>query len=140
MIIGSSVLTILASIVVYGIARRTLREPGRPDVERPEPYLSRASGDQKEGSQRALLTIRPTGFDPREINRAPGAFLLAVDNRSGNDAVTLHLSREGGVRLRDVPLTRGHLKWREKINLPPGEYSLTEENHPDWSCRITIVP
>jgi hypothetical protein len=30
-----------------------------------------------------LTTIRPNGFDPREINSLPGRFLLAVDNENG---------------------------------------------------------
>ena len=140
-VLGVFAFTIFTSIVVYGIARHTIRKPMRTNIESPKPYLSAVSdSDQKERVQRELVTIRPTGFDPTEIRRVSGPFLLAIDNRSGSNTVTLRLSRERGDKLQDVPLTRGHLKWRERINLTTGEYSLTEENHPDWSCRITIVP
>src|SRR5258707_9850968 len=32
-----------------------------------------------------LITVRPTGFEPKEITRPPGRFLLGVDNKSGLD-------------------------------------------------------
>lgn len=75
---------------------------------------------QADRLQSELITIRPTGFDPTEIRRAQGRFLLAVDNKSGLDEVTLQLTHEGGSRVREVHLPPGQLKWREKLNLPPG--------------------
>src|SRR5687768_16455796 len=35
------------------------------------------------------LTLRPEGFDPAEVVRPAGRYMLSVDNRSGVDAVTL---------------------------------------------------
>ena len=90
--------------------------------------------------QTALITIRPTGFDPSEIGVAEGHFRIAVDNKSGLDEVTLRLTREGGDRVREVRLPPGQLKWRETLMLPPGNYLLTEANHSDWRCRITVAP
>ncbi len=47
------------------------------------------------------VTITPRGFEPNVITHAPGRFLLAVDNRSGHDDLTLHLDGE------TTPLTTG---------------------------------
>jgi hypothetical protein len=102
-----------------------------------EPNLVASADGQQ--LQMPLITIRPTGFDPSEISLRAEPFRLAIDNKSGLDEVTLRLTREGGNQIREKRLPRGQLKWREKINLPPGVYLLTEATHPDWHCRITIT-
>ena len=89
--------------------------------------------------QAELITITPTGFEPSEITRPDGRFLLAIDNRSGLDDVDLYLERETGVRV-NVPLTRRRkLAWREAIDLPPGNYVLRATNDESWRCRISIT-
>jgi len=88
--------------------------------------------------QALLITIRPSGFDPVEVRRTEGPFLLAVDNRSGLDEVTLYLTGEGGARVREMHLSPERSRWREKIELPPGRYLLTEGAHNNWLCRITV--
>jgi len=95
---------------------------------------------QRDRLQSELITIRPTGFDPAEISRVQGRFLLAVDNKSGLDTVTVRLTREDGSPVREMRLPRGQLKARERISLPPGKYLLTEANHNNWLCGITITP
>lgn len=86
------------------------------------------------------VTITPTGFDPEEISRPRGQVMWAIDNRSGLEEIRLRLDREGGQRLVDVSVNRKKLDWRKKIDLPPGRYRLSEANHPDWLCQITITP
>jgi hypothetical protein len=87
------------------------------------------------------ITIRPEGFEPAEIFRPAGRFLLAVNDRSGARDLVLTLARDNGQRLhrtrmRDTP--RKH-QWRQIVNLPPGRYVLSEANHPEWVCRITLT-
>ncbi len=84
------------------------------------------------------ITITPTGFEPNVVTRGLGRFLLAVDNRSGHDDLTLHLEGPTG-RLRTQRASRNKASWREVLKLAPGEYLLREANHREWSCRITIA-
>ena len=84
------------------------------------------------------VTITPTGFEPKVLTRGPGRFLLAVDNRSGQDDLTLHLDGQTG-RLRTQRASRSKASWREVLELAPGDYLLREANHREWSCRITIA-
>lgn|SRR5262249_22618582 len=86
-----------------------------------------------------LITITPRGFEPAEITRPKGRFLLAVDNRSGLDEVTLRLDRVAGNRLHEVRVPRKELDWSEVFDLNPGQYVLTEANNPRWACRFTIT-
>ncbi len=86
-----------------------------------------------------LVTIRRHGFEPQEITRPADPFVLAVENRSGLEEVTLRLDRVAGNRLKEVNVPRKKLNWRDAFDLPPGRYVLTEANHPDWVCNITIT-
>jgi hypothetical protein len=86
------------------------------------------------------LVVHRYGFEPAEINRPHGKFLLALDNRSGADELDLQLFTQHGSASRQVRLSGDKSRWREVLNLPPGTYLLTEAGHPQWQCRITITP
>lgn len=86
-----------------------------------------------------LITITPHGFEPREIMRPQGRFLLMVDNRSGLSATSLALTREAGARTHEMRVPREEPNWSDVVNLPPGRYLLTESDHSRWVCRITIT-
>ncbi len=92
------------------------------------------------GVEAEVITILSSGFQPAEITRPRGQFLILVDNQSGLDDLTLRLQRVGGQKLNEVRQTRKERIVRQVENLPPGEYQLTEAEHPDWVCRITITP
>jgi len=89
--------------------------------------------------QAELLTITSTGFEPTELTRSNGRFLLAIDNRSGLDDIQLYFERETGGPV-NVPLShRSKLAWRDIIDLQPGTYLLRARNDDSWRCRITIT-
>ena len=85
------------------------------------------------------ITITPTGFEPSEITRPAGQILLAVNNRSGLDDVTIRVDIEGGLRVAQAHESRTRLSWRGAVTLLPGRYVITEANHPDWVCRIIVT-
>ena len=87
-----------------------------------------------------LVTATPTGFEPAEITRPQGRFLLAVDNRSGLDELDLYLERETEGRVNVALGRRGKLKWREILDLPSGHYILRAANDATWRCSITLAP
>jgi hypothetical protein len=86
-----------------------------------------------------IITLRPTGFEPKEITRSRGLFLLVVNNRSNNPDVLLRLDRETGQREHEERVKGGKLDWRKPFDLHPGRYLLSEAYHPEWVCRITIT-
>ncbi|HSE16492.1 MAG TPA: hypothetical protein VLB46_05540 [Pyrinomonadaceae bacterium] len=95
--------------------------------------------DPNAAVQAELITITSTGFEPTELTRLNGRFLLAIDNRSGLDDVQLYFERETGGPV-NVPLgRRRRLAWREIIDLQPGTYILRARNDESWRCRITIT-
>src|SRR5215217_6553278 len=95
---------------------------------------------KQERLETELLTLQPTGFEPNEIQRPQGAFVLGVDNRSGVEAIELRLVRADGQRLKALEAPRRKVSWREVVDLVPGQYVLSEASHPEWTCTITILP
>jgi hypothetical protein len=87
-----------------------------------------------------VVTITPAGFEPNEITRPSGRFLLAVDNARGLNEVSLYLERQTGIREKLALSRRGKLKWREIIDLPPGRYILRAANDESWRCNINLTP
>ena len=85
-----------------------------------------------------VITLRPAGFERAQITRPRGLFGIAVENRSGLSDLELRLDRQGGARLNQAQLSRGKAHWKLTLDLLPGRYVLTEANHPEWSCGITI--
>ena len=86
------------------------------------------------------ITLLPRWFEPSQIARPEGIFLIAVDNRSGVHGPVFRLNRVAGGRLHEVRMAKGRLAWRHLVDLSPGDYVLTEATHPDLVCRITITP
>src|SRR5688572_14942069 len=107
-------------------------------------YLKRdaASSPQRERQERLeteLITLQPSGFEPHEIRRPQGAFILGVDNRAGVESIELQFMRVDGQRLNALQTPKRKVSWREVVDLAPGEYLLSVAHHPEWTCKITIL-
>ena len=85
-----------------------------------------------------LVTLTPRGFEPDELSRPAGKFLLGINNRSGLPELTFSIIRENGSAHATKRMTRQKV-WREVVDLQPGHYLLRVLNHPEWKCPITIV-
>lgn len=98
---------------------------------------SAASGDRLEVE---TIILTRFGFEPEQIIRPPGEFLLNVLNRSQVSDVDLRLDKSAGDHVRLQHVSQDKLDWRDFFTLEPGDYVLTEASHPEWVCRITITP
>lgn len=87
-----------------------------------------------------LITIFPGGFNTTQITSPAIPFFLLIENCSGLSEVSLKLDRVAGNRLRQVAVGREQPDWSDLLDLTPGEYVLSEANHPDWICHITVTP
>ncbi len=100
-----------------------------------------AQGQQeRERLEVEYITLWRGGFDPAEITRPHGRFVLAINNRTSLEEVEIRLERQNGGSVRAARLTRRKRNWSDAVELPPGRYLLTEANHPEWKCLITITP
>ena len=116
--------------------------PPAPDViaENPAHVPQQQTNSAEERLEAELVVVGPNGFEPAEITRPAGQFLLIVDNRSGLEQVQVRVERvTGRERLHDVGLSKEEFTWNTLLRLPPGDYVLTEASHPDWVCRLTLT-
>ena len=86
-----------------------------------------------------LVTLKASGFEPLEITRPKGPFVLVVEDRSGKDHSSFTLQRLKGDRLREVNTDRMKFEWHDVVNLPSGDYLLTSANSAS-TCHIAILP
>ena len=133
-------LVIAATCAAAAGAKAWLSPPVSPPASAPPSRSATQGASEQEEPEAEVVKILPTGFEPRQITRPRGRFLLMVSNRTGLDEVEWRLDREAGGRLHAVRLSEGRLGSRQYEDLPPGTYVLTEAGHPDWVCRITITP
>jgi hypothetical protein len=86
-----------------------------------------------------VVTLSPKGFEPSEITRPADKFFLLISNQSGLRSVNLQLNRLRGARLIEKELPVGKNDWRNVVDLPAGQYVISEANHPEWTCAITLT-
>ena len=84
------------------------------------------------------LTLSSSGFAPAELRPHGGKFLLSLDNRTDVKELTLRIARNGGVQIREIRVPGGGGDWSELFELQPGNYTVSEVNHPNWTCTIVI--
>jgi hypothetical protein len=87
-----------------------------------------------------FIILKAGGFEPTEVHWPKGEFFLVLENRSGVDDVTLRVDREVGGRLKEVKVNLRRHRWSGVVDFAPGNYLVTEVNHPNWHCRIVVVP
>jgi hypothetical protein len=140
----ASAMTILAVCGIFIGVRATLMKSSTPPSHLPraeERTLGAQQGsDSKTKPPARVLVLRPDGFEPTAVSWPKGRFLLAINNHSGVNDITLLLDREVGGRVKEVTLKMRKQRGVGMLDLPPGNYVLTEANHPGWVCRITITP
>ncbi|MDX6501078.1 MAG: hypothetical protein QOG23_4338 [Blastocatellia bacterium] len=131
-------LVVLALTTVALIVRRDVRgASAKPEAAAAlTPNGSQARSN--ESAEVEQIDLRLSGFEPSEITRPSGRFLLGVNNRTGLTELSLTLVHESGRSAVSKRLSRVKT-WREVLDLHPGRYVLREATHRDWLCRITIT-
>ena len=103
--------------------------------------LAKLRGDSSsQATEVELVTLKPSGFEPAEITRSKGPFVLFVDDRSGKDNSSLELKQMNGQRVRAVSINRTKSNWNGVVDLSPGTYVLQDGSNAELRCQITILP
>src|SRR5205823_417158 len=110
----AAILTLATLALVYGrgnpVNDKSKDFPEAPGANLPAskspPVLQEESTNNK--MEVEVIALRPIGFEPDTITRPQGKFLLAVNNLTGLDEVTLQLDAETGARQHGEGLSRKH--------------------------------
>ena len=144
------ILSILATLIALLAVSMGAHLWDRPETKvgssgKPSSTLARVTETSADKSNQPQILALPillkfAGFVPAEITKPAGDYFFSVGNQSGVSEIVLRLAREHGEKLHEVQVKRQRLRWRQAVHLTPGNYLLTEANHPLWVCRITITP
>jgi hypothetical protein len=114
-----------------------------PVIESATPLTKPASAGQttKKSLEVEIVTLRAWGFEPSNITRAKGRFLLAVNNQSQlTEHLTFSMAHELGSKVKEDRLDwRAIHRWNNIIELNPGRYRLTVLEQPEWVCNFTVT-
>jgi hypothetical protein len=139
----------LLAIAVVGlgcliaVARTRLTNGARAEAEAPAQEQPVVTAQPKPPGPRVtshVLTLSARGFDPAEVSWPKGRIFLTVNNLSNVNELVLRLDREVGGRVKEMKLRSKKERAAGVLDLPPGDYLLTEANHPGWVCRIKVTP
>lgn len=132
----SGLFVLLIGLVAYG------RFVNHSTTQRASPaaiVVDQTAQVEKDAFEVELVTLRPEGFEPLAITRPKGAFVLFIEDRSGKDS-SFQLRRVKGERLKEINTNRGKWNWYDTLDLPPGDYVLTDVANAERRCQITILP
>jgi hypothetical protein len=136
---GSTVL--ICCVIAAGIkAGKRMEESERPINV---PIATHAAGTNlpiaiSEDDKGFWLTIRPTGFETKEMTLDAGDYFVVIQNATGRDRFALKIQRDGGQTIHEVRLPRFRKYWKHMVTLTAGRYLVSEIDHPEWNCVITV--
>lgn len=132
----AALFVMVIGLVAYGkfVSHRTTKGAIAPGM-----VANHIAQDERDNLEIELITLRPEGFEPSQITRPKGPFVLLVDDRSGKEGSSLRLQRVKGEHLREININRKKSEWYDLVNLPPGDYVLSDAESPDRRCQITLL-
>lgn len=84
-------------------------------------------------------TLGPSGFTPNQVSHSAVPFNLKVKNQSGEHQVTLQLIDSDGKKVSGAKVTDKVSEWSAPLDLAVGTYTLSEANHTNWTCAVTVT-
>ena len=87
-----------------------------------------------------LLALLPHGFETSEMDLVAGEYVIIIGNRTGLKEIDVRIDREGKVRVGEATLGGRQRDWKQRIKLTPGNYLVTANGNPEWTCRIEVKP
>jgi hypothetical protein len=85
-----------------------------------------------------FIRILPDRMEPSVVTVKPGPVLIVVQNRSTAPNLKLQLDQVNGGHIKTVPIVGGQRHSLETYTLAAGDYILSEANHREWQCKISV--
>jgi len=91
------------------------------------------------GTPVVYVYLRGNGFETDRLTVQSGPKRIVVKNISTIDDLHFTVTREGVGQVFEGSIDNGVTR-HALVPFEPGELIVRESSHPDWECRITIVP
>ena len=95
-----------------------------------------------------VIHLKPHAMEPKALSIPKGDFYLVLDNKSGARNVFVLVNRDlpnaattnsVAAKVQDLPTKKTNLTTGSVVTLQPGNYVVTELNHPDWKTKLTVT-
>jgi hypothetical protein len=87
-----------------------------------------------------LLALLPHGFETTEMQLNAGEYTFIIGNRTGLWEVDVRVHREGEGRVGEATVGGRKRNWKQRFKLTPGNYIVSANDNPNWTCRIEVRP
>lgn len=106
-------------------------------------WLGLGAGAQTAALRTERITLKVNGFEPSAVSLPAGRWMLLLDDRSRlkNNVIRFDAVQTNGAATRLKDFDRGvqdKVKYRDVLDLRPGEYELSVPGRAAWKCRITV--
>jgi hypothetical protein len=91
---------------------------------------------QQGGNGQLTITFTGQGVTPSSATVGAGIVHMFVENQSGQEQLTLRVTRQGGALVREINVTGKNQSM--ELPLDAGQYVLSEANNAGWSCQLTV--
>jgi hypothetical protein len=102
-------------------------------------FAQQASGPAPAPYEVEVISMFPHGFEPAEISRPQGPFLLVIRNydHEGDHAFDV---ASGDVQILPPLIEKDRFRWIRLVNLQPGDHLLQDHQRAERHLKITIRP
>ena len=126
-LVSSAFLFVSERLWVGSVATSEILRIGKAEVQQRRTVL-----------ETEIVKVTRRGFEPNQITRPQGKFILMIENPTWQN-LNLRFAPDVGARLNEVRTSRDQPDWNDVLDLNPGRYLLTEADHPEWTCVVTIT-
>lgn len=130
--------------ILFAFRQQIIRAEGHRSISRPanvsQPFAAQSSEKANGPDGVIQLLLRPEGFDSESLAIAKGSYVLILLNRTGLEDLSLQVSRVvgNGEKPKDIVFdSKKKYRIDSLIDLTPGDYVVSVQGHPEWSCRIS---
>lgn len=97
-----------------------------------------AASPQQSAPTQLTITLSSQGMTPASATVGTGIVHLRIENQSGQDHLTLRLSRDSGELVREISLPDKTPEITTELELKTGgQYVLSEASNTSWKCSLT---
>jgi flagellar hook assembly protein FlgD len=97
-----------------------------------------ASAQQRPSPSQITITVSSQGITPTTTTANAGPIRLTIENQKAMERVTLRISNQSGELIREISVPDKSSEWKTEVELPIGQYVISDVSNSSASCRITV--
>jgi flagellar hook assembly protein FlgD len=101
-------------------------------------FVTFAVNAQTTQPSQITITVSSQAITPTTATANAGIIRLIIENQKTQQRVTLRISDQAGSLVREISVPDKATEWKTEVELAVGQYTISDVNNADASCRITV--